>query len=249
MLTSSSDPHYSLILNYKAAPDWWYGIVLVLSFVVALIILYTGHSTLPWWNFIIAVILAWFLLIFFGSMQAVSGVGFIIQPVVQMIGGYILPGNPVANMYFTLYVSDSSIKLCITVLTLHVQGYNSVIQGSLLSSDLKLAQYGHLAPRVTFTCQMIGTAVGAIFNYIMMNNIVTNQREILLSVEGSNVWSGQQPQAFNTLAITWGGLPHELFSVHKEYQWMVLVFPLGFIAPLPFYALHRMYPKFGWNNL
>jgi hypothetical protein len=64
---------------------------------------------------------------------------------------------------------------------------------------MKLAQYGHLAPRVTFTMQMVGTAIGAIFNYIMMNSIVTSQREILLSIQGTNVWSGQQPQSYNSL--------------------------------------------------
>lgn len=81
-----------------------------------------------------------------------------------------------------------------------------MIQGSLLCQDLKLAQYGHLAPRVTFTMQMIGTFIGAIFNYIMMNSIVTNQREILLSVEGTNIWSGQQPQQYNTLVRNLSGL-------------------------------------------
>jgi hypothetical protein len=53
--------------------------------------------------------------------------------------------------------------------------------------------------------QMIGTFIGAIFNYIMMNSIVTNQREILLSVEGTNIWSGQQPQQYNTLVCNFQG--------------------------------------------
>jgi hypothetical protein len=45
------------------------------------------------------------------------------QPVIQMIGGYMQSGNPVANMYFVLF------------------GYNSVYQGQLLLKDLKFAQY------------------------------------------------------------------------------------------------------------
>ena len=68
-----------------------------------------------------------------------------------------------------------------------------------MAQDLKLAQYAHLAPRVTFAMQFMGAAVGAIFNYIMMNSIVTHKREILLSVEGTNIWSGQQVQQFNSL--------------------------------------------------
>jgi hypothetical protein len=39
-----------------------------------------------------------------------------------------------------------------------------------------------------------------------MNSIIDNQRDILLSVEGTNVWSGQLPQLYNSQAIAWGGL-------------------------------------------
>lgn len=41
------DPHYKLMLAYPACPNWWYGLVLVLSFIIAMVILYAGHTTLP----------------------------------------------------------------------------------------------------------------------------------------------------------------------------------------------------------
>ena len=62
-----------------------------------------------------------------------------------------------------------------------------MIQGNLLSQDLKLAQYYHLAPKTAFTMLILGSLIGAVSNYIMMNSIVDNQRHILLSVEGNNV--------------------------------------------------------------
>jgi hypothetical protein len=38
-----------------------------------------------------------------------TGLSFIIQPFVQMIGGFIHPGKPMANMYFVLFsYSESS---------------------------------------------------------------------------------------------------------------------------------------------
>lgn len=119
----------------------------------------------------------------------------------------------------------------------------------LLAQDLKLGQYAHLAPRVTFTMQMVGTAIGAVFNYIMTNKIIDNQFDILVSVEGSNVWSGQQAQGFNSLAITWGGLAHELFSVGGTYQWIPLILIPGFLVPIPFWLLHKKYPHLGLNNI
>ncbi|KAH9007997.1 OPT oligopeptide transporter protein-domain-containing protein [Lactarius pseudohatsudake] len=109
-----------------------------------------------------------------------------------------------ANMYFVLF------------------GYNSVLQAQVLLRDLKIAQYTKLPPRAAFAAQIFGTLFGSILNYIMMNSIIDNQREILLSVEGTNIWSGQQPQQYNSQSIAWGGLSHELFAHGKRYQWVRL---------------------------
>jgi hypothetical protein len=46
-----------------------------------------------------------------------------------------------------------------------------------------------------------------------MNSIIDNQRPILLSVEGTNIWSGQQPQQYNSQAIAWGGLRCLFYSI------------------------------------
>ena len=182
------DPHYKLMLRYENCPNWWYGLILIASIIIGLICLYSVNSTLPWWGFFIAIALSTICILFFGAQYAITGFNFIVQPVIQMIGGYLHPGKPVANMYFTLF------------------GYNSVYQGQLLLRDLKLAQYAHLSPKCTFTAQVVGTIVGAIFNYIMMVSIVDNQRDILLSIEGTNVWSGQVVQQYNSQAIAWGAL-------------------------------------------
>lgn len=225
------DPHFMLMAAYKPCPDWWYAVVLILSLVVGLVVIYEADSTMPWWMYFIAVLMGWLLIIVLGAMQAITGVQFTIQSIVQMIAGYIRPGWPVANMYFSLY------------------GYNALLQGKLLAQDLKLAQYGHLAPRVAFTVQMIGTVIGACLNYVLANSIITNQREILLSIEGTNIWSGNQAQQFNAQAVIWGGLPHQLFSVGGKYQWVALSTLLGFVAPLPFYFLHQRFPRMGLDQV
>lgn len=225
------DPHYSLMLAYKACPDWWYAIVLLFSFVVGFIVIYESESTLAWWQFIVSMVVGWFLILVLGSLQAISGVLFSTQSTVQMIAGYMRPGDPVANMYFSLY------------------GFNALLQGKLLATDLKLAQYGHLAPRTTFAMQMTGTVVGTVLNYVIADSIIENQRDILLSIEGTNIWSGQQAQQFNAQAVVWGGLPHQLFSVGATYQWVTLATLLGFVAPIPFWLMDRKWPKFGLRQV
>ncbi|KAG1765012.1 OPT oligopeptide transporter protein-domain-containing protein [Suillus occidentalis] len=219
------DPHYKQMLKYPDAPNSWYLVVFIVAFIISLVVIYKTNSTLPWWGFIISLLLATISILFFGALAAITGLSFIIQPFVQMIGGYLHTGKPVANMYFVLY------------------GYNTVSQAQLLLRDLKIAQYAKLPPRAAFTAQIIGTLLGAVLNFIMMNSIIDNQREILLSVQGTNIWSGQQPQQYNSQAIAWGGLSHELFSAGQRYQWVPWAYLVGLFVPVPFWVVHKFWPR------
>ncbi|KAG9691583.1 OPT superfamily oligopeptide transporter, partial [Aureobasidium melanogenum] len=155
-----------------------------------------------------------------------------IFPICQMLAGYMFKGRPLANMYFTCYT------------------YNALQMAEVLAKDLKTGQYMHLAPRTTFFVQICGCIVGALFNYIMMISIVQNQATILKSIAGSNIWSGQNVQQFNTLAIAWS-MPAELFSVGGRYEWVTLSYLIGFIVPVPFWLAYRYtkHPVFKYLNM
>ncbi|KAJ7285153.1 OPT oligopeptide transporter [Mycena rebaudengoi] len=211
---SDIDPHYREMLKYPDAPNSWYITTLLLSIIISLVVIYKTESTLPWWGFLISLLLASISIVFFGALYAITGIQFIIQPFVQMIGGFIHPGRPMANMFFVLY------------------SYNSVTQAQLLLKDLKIAQYTKLPPRAAYTAQII-----------LMNSIIDNQREILLSVEGTPIWSGQNPQQYNSQAIAWGGLGHQLFAVHQRYQWVAWAYLVGLFVPVPFWVIYRIWPK------
>ncbi|KAL6909302.1 OPT oligopeptide transporter domain-containing protein [Trichoderma evansii] len=217
------DPHYKLMLQngYAEVPNWWYGIVLVLSFVIGIATLYAIKSTLPWWGFIVSNIFAALFILFFGAQMGLTGFQFNQQPVIQMLGGYLLPGKPLANMYFTVF------------------GFNGIQQGQWLARDLKLAQLAHLPPKATFTAQMVGTIIGAIMDYVMMVSIVDNQTSTLLSIDGTNIWSGQNVQSYNTLAVAWS-LAKNMFSVGSQYQWVTLAYLVGFAAPIPFWLAWKL---------
>ncbi|EIW85092.1 OPT oligopeptide transporter [Coniophora puteana RWD-64-598 SS2] len=223
--TQDLDPHYVEMLKYPDAPDSWYYLTFLISFIIALVVIYKSDSTLPWWGFVISVILAVFSILFFGALYAITGIGLSIQPFVQMIGGFLHPGKPMANMYFVLY------------------SYNTVSQAQLLLRDLKIGQYAKVPPRASFVAQIIGTLLGAVLNYVLMNSIITNEFEILLSVQGTNIWSGQQPQQYNSQAVAWGGLSQELFAVGKRYQWVPWSYIVGLFAPVPFWIAHQYWPK------
>ncbi|KAK3677023.1 hypothetical protein LTR78_003228 [Recurvomyces mirabilis] len=216
------DPHYKLMMRnlYKETPMWWWGAVVIISWVAGVAALYGMRSTLPWWGFLISTILTSIFLLFFGAQMGITGFQFNTQPICQMLAGYMFPGRPLANFYFTCYT------------------YNSLQMGQLLAKDLKLAQYAHLPPMCTFIVQISGCLVGALFNWVMMVTIVENQATILTSIQGSNIWSGQNIQQFNTLAIAWS-IADDMFSVGARYQWVTLSFLVGFVAPIPLWLAYR----------
>jgi hypothetical protein len=85
------DPHYKLMLRnmYYEVPHWWWGTIVVVCWVVALVCLYIMKSTLPWWGFIISTLLTTVFLLFFGAQYGITGFQFNIQPVCQMLAGYM----------------------------------------------------------------------------------------------------------------------------------------------------------------
>ena len=93
------------------------------------------------WGFLIACLLAVISILFFGSLFAMTGLSFIIQPFVQMIGGFLHPGKPMANMYFVLFsYSESPTLVCVYPRCSIYGKLDSVTQAELLLRDLKIAQ-------------------------------------------------------------------------------------------------------------
>ncbi|KAF8855994.1 OPT superfamily oligopeptide transporter [Acephala macrosclerotiorum] len=204
---SDLDPHYKMMLAYNEVPAMWYIGILAVSMAVALFCIYNLNSTVPWWGLLLACLLSFLSTLFFGALAGLIGFNVPITSVVQLIGGYLHPGKPVANMYFVLF------------------GANAQAQALFLVENLKLGQYGKLSPKRTFTVQIMGTVFGAI---------------------GTNIWSGQVIQSFNSNAIAFSALSKYMFSIGSTYQW-ILALPVGFAVPLPFYFAHRYWPKAGFD--
>lgn len=120
------------MLVYDEVPSWWYLLILVASVATGIGCIYALGSTLPWWGFLIAITLSFLGTLFFGSLSGIFGFQVPITSVIQLIGGYLHPGKPVALMYFVLF------------------GANAQAQALNLVGSLKLGQYGKLSPRCTF---------------------------------------------------------------------------------------------------
>lgn len=225
------DPHYKKMKVYPEISNWWYFAMFVVCLAMGFGTIYGAKSGLPWWALIVAVLFGWLFVPIIGALYAAVGYNPSIENLIQMLGAALVPGKPVANMYFTVY------------------GWNPVTQALYLSRDLKIGQYTKLPPRVTFAMQTLGSIIGGLLNYVLMRTIVSSQRDILLDVQGSNVWSGQQVQDYNSAAIAWGALGKPLYATGTRYGFVPYMLLAGLGFPIPFYFLHKYYPKVGFQHV
>jgi hypothetical protein len=91
-------PHYKLMQAYNEVPSSWFAAVWFISAAVGLVTSTLAGSTLPWWAFFLALLISAVCLPFFGALTAMFGFQLLVQPLIQMIGAYVLPGYPLANM-------------------------------------------------------------------------------------------------------------------------------------------------------
>ncbi|SAM01283.1 hypothetical protein [Absidia glauca] len=217
----NADIHNQLMRSYKEVPTWWYYIVFVLGIAVNIGLAYANHSLLPAWGVIFAVVLSTFLSLPLNMIEAITGQGFGLNVLTEMICGFVLPGYPVANMYFKTL------------------GYNTLNQAGKMAKDLKVGHYLKVPPRMVFFSQILGTIIGSIFNYIVNDNIVTTKRDILLDPDGGN-----------NAAITWGAIgPMAMFGPSTRYYIILWAFVIGFFLPVPGWLLHKKFPKAGFNYI
>jgi predicted phage tail protein len=100
-------PHYRLMLAYDEVPSWWFGLLWIAAGATGLITSRLAGSTLEVWAFFIAIGLAASLVTFFAALTAMFGAQMNVQPLIQMIGAYLLPGRPLANLYFATFGFNS----------------------------------------------------------------------------------------------------------------------------------------------
>ncbi|CAO3695028.1 hypothetical protein G6F70_002764 [Rhizopus microsporus] len=228
--TGDLDIHMKLMKNYPEVPQWWYYGVFMTGIAVNIGVAYANHSGFPWWGCILAIGLSAILSLPLNMITAITGGGIGLNVFAEMIGGFVLPGHPIANMYFKTL------------------GYNTLSQAGAMASDLKIGHYMKVPPRMTFLYQMLGTTIGAIFNYIINKLIVESKADVLLLPNGNQFWNGAGPQTMNSAAMTWGGIgPMAMFGPHSRYSMVLWAFFIGFLLPVPFWALHKKYPKAGFQ--
>ncbi|KAG0655928.1 oligopeptide transporter, partial [Maudiozyma exigua] len=124
-----SDIHMRTYLqNYKDCPDWWYGLLQVITIALGFVTVCAFSTHFPAWAYVIALIVAFVNIVPQGILEAMTNQHVGLNIITELICGYMLPLRPMANLLFKLY------------------GFIVMRQGLNLSRDLKLAVYMKVPP-------------------------------------------------------------------------------------------------------
>ncbi|KAJ1023605.1 hypothetical protein NDA16_003222 [Ustilago loliicola] len=215
------DRHWKGMQKYKEAPAWWYLSLLLISFVFGLIVVLTQDTTLPWYGYIASLLLGTIVAPFSGILYALLGNGISTNNLTKMIGGLIVPGRPLANLYF------------------YAWSHSTIAQVINLSNDLKLGQYLKIPPRSMFITQVVGTVFGAFLNYAIASTIISSKWELLHTNTGSYVWSGAYYQSLNVSGVAWS-MAKYMYGPGTPY----FIIPMAVLLGIGLVVVHWVFTRF-----
>ena len=224
-----ADVHMRLMMRYKETPRWVYGILFLVSFAMGIGALYGWESQLPWWAFIVAILIGAFFLAPIGVVQSQTGTEVGLNMLSELIVGYMLPGRPYAMMIFktTMYMITS--------------------QGLAFISDQKLAHYMKVPPRSVFAAQLTATVVGGIVQLAVQTWAFSNIHNICKK-NNPDKFTCAQMKTFATASEVWGLIgPKINFEPGRYYNSLLYGFLVGAIAPVFVWLLAKKFPKSGWR--
>lgn len=219
-----NDIHSRLMKVYPEVPQWWFGIILVVSFVLGCVVCSHWNTGLPIWSLVLAVALCFVLQMVIGIMTAVTNVELYTNVISQFIAGFALPGRPIAVMIFKSF------------------GTEACSQSISFSQDLKMGHYLRIPPRLMFLAQVY-VCVLTTFVSVGVNSWLLVNIKDLCHPHQSARYTCPGEHIFFSSAIIWGAIgPNRIFGHQGQYNaflWSLLV---GAMLPIPFWLVTRKYP-------
>ncbi|KAG0002246.1 hypothetical protein BGZ80_003771 [Entomortierella chlamydospora] len=219
----SEDIHHRLMQAYPEVPDWWYAAIFISMTAIGIITCEIWDYKLPWWGVLLAVTIAAVFSLPVGLIQAITNQQPGLNIITEYTIGYILPGRPIANATFKTL------------------GYISMTQAMTFVGDLKLGHYMKIPPRSMFWAQLLGTIIANIINLATANWLLSTQEGIC---ETNPTFSCPMATTFYSASVVWGVVsPNRMFGPSSMYNAINYFFLIGFLLPIPFYYLKKVFPN------
>jgi OPT family oligopeptide transporter len=166
-----------------------------------------------------------------GIIASITNVEIGLNVIAELFAGLWFPGNATAMNYFKIYG------------TLTTSGILVFVQ------DLKLAHYVHIAPWVTFNCQVWGTFVCTLVSTAILNYQMTKIPDVC-SPKQKDHFTCPVGSQFYTASVLWGTLgPKKMLGPGAIYNGLLWCFPLGAVLPIPFYFLGKKFKIFAYFHV
>ncbi|WWD21237.1 OPT family small oligopeptide transporter [Kwoniella shandongensis] len=230
--TVLNDVHNKLMRAYLPVPSSWYIGLLAINLGAAVILVKITPLQMPIWALVLSMAIAAIFLVPVGIIAAVSNTTIGLNVLTEFVAGVLMPGKPIGNVTFKCY------------------GYMAMSQALALTEDLKLGWYTSIPPREMFACQIIGTVLGALANYVTLESVMVSKRPYLdgTTVDPTGQWTGRAPAIFYSASIIWGAVaPARFFS--GGYEVLYLGFLLGAAVPIACHYGHKRWPGYKLNKV
>lgn len=220
------DVHSRTMSKYKEVPDWWFLLILVGAIVVSVVFLEIYPLDTPVWLVFLMIGINLVFAVPLSFLSATTGTNLGLGSLIQVITGYILPGNPNAFLFGQTLGSWA------------LAGY-----GDNYVQDQKMAHYCKIAPRSVFRSQ-IGTIIITCFVAVGTQDFILN------NVEG--LCTPNQPSRFTCAndgaplynnSLMWGLLGSDIMfnSLYPLLKWCFLI---GTLIAVVFLAGQEWGPKY-----
>ncbi|KAJ0384647.1 hypothetical protein COL922a_007962 [Colletotrichum nupharicola] len=202
------DVHSRLMAKYKEVPDWWFLLILVAAIVVSCIFLSIYPLDTPIWITFLMIAINLVFAVPLSFLSATTGTNLGLGALIQVITGYMLPGNTNAFLFSQTLGSWA------------LAGY-----GDNYVQDQKMAHYTKIAPRAVFRSQ-IGTIIITCFVAVATQNfILENVKGLCTPNQPSRFTCANDGAPLYTNSLMWGLLGSErmFVSFYPILKWCFLI--------------------------
>ncbi|KAI3689145.1 hypothetical protein L2E82_47094 [Cichorium intybus] len=229
------DVHTRLMRKYKDIPQWWFYVLLTVTFMVslALTIFMKDQIQMPFWGLILASFIAFSFTLPISIITATTNQTPGLNIITEYAMGLIYPGKPIANVCFKTY------------------GYMSMTQAISFLSDFKLGHYMKIPPRSMFLVQFLGTMIAGTVNLSVAWYLLNNIEDMCHPPAKSNSpWTCPYDHVFFDASVIWGLVgPRRIFGHLGNYGALNWFFLGGFVGPIIVWLCHKAFPNVSWIPL
>lgn len=177
------------------------------------------------WGLLIALMIPALYILPSGFIYAMTGSVIGTNLIGELVAGYAMPGNPVANVMFKVYALQT------------------LSSGLSFIQDLKLGHYMKIPPRHSFAVQVI-FSIWVVIVQIGVQQFMQGHVSGLCTPDQEHHFTCPHARVFFTSSVVWGIIgPRRLFGTGGLYTPLYWALLGGALLPIPFWLMARKFPK------